>query len=122
MLTPLKTAVVAGLLGLASLAAVPAKADSVYLGFGDRSNDTRFGVYIGDDSRYRDRWDERRDWRRSMRRGCSAERALDKASAIGIRRARIVDVSNRTITVAGRQYGDRVLVTFARHRGCPIIG
>jgi hypothetical protein len=124
MLTPLKTALIAGMIGLTSLAAVPAKADSVYLGFGDRNDDARFGVYIGDSSREyrRDRYQERREWRRSMRRGCSPERALNKASDMGLRRVRVVDVSYRTITVSGRQYGDRVRVTFARQRGCPIIG
>jgi hypothetical protein len=125
MLTPLKTALIAGMIGLTSLAAVPAKADSLYLGFGDRDDDARFGVYLGDNSRReyrRDRYEERREWRRSMRRGCSTERALDKASEMGLRRVRVVDVSNRTITVSGRQYGDRVRVTFARERGCPVIG
>jgi hypothetical protein len=125
MLTPLKTALIAGMIGLTSLAAVPAKADSLYLGFGDRDDDARFGVYLGDNSRTeyrRDRYEERREWRRSMRRGCSTERALDKASEMGLRRVRVVDVSRRTITVSGRQYGDRVRVTFARERGCPVIG
>ena len=129
MLTPLKTAVIAGLIGLTSLAAVPAKADDVYLGFGDRSSDTRFGVYVGDNDRNYypgSRRDWRRDeWRRDMYRGrvgCSPERALDKASAMGIRRARIAFVGERRIAVVGRQYGDRVRVTFARQRGCPIIG
>jgi hypothetical protein len=129
MLTTLKTAVIAGVIGLASLAAVPAKADSLYLGFGDRGNDTRFGVYVGDNDRphYPD---ARRDWRRDEwrhnsyreRRGCSPDRALDKAEAMGIRRARISFVSERRIGVVGRQHGDRVRVTFARVRGCPIIG
>ena len=40
---------------------------------------------------------------------------------MGLRRARVVDVDRRTITVAGRQYGDRVAVTFARAPRCPIM-
>ena len=127
MLTTLKTTIIAGLIGLTSLAAVPAKADSVYLGFGDRHDDTRFGIYLGDSSRThyrRDRWDDdwRRDeWRRSERR-CTPGRALDKAERMGIRRARIDFVSRRAIGVIGRSHGDRVSVTFARAPRCPVIG
>ena len=35
MFNTLKTAAIAGLIGLTALAAVPAKADSLYLGLGD---------------------------------------------------------------------------------------
>jgi hypothetical protein len=132
MFTTLKTAALAGLIGLM---AMPAMADSLYLGFGDRQDDTRFGVYLGDNSRtvHRrdryddngydryDRYDNRRDFRRAERR-CTPERALDKAERIGIRRARIDYVNRETIGVIGRSHGDRVSVTFARDRGCPIIG
>lgn len=116
MLTTLKTATIAGLIGLMSLPALPAKADSIYLGFGDRRDDTRFGVYIGDNDgqRYRERN------RRASR--CSPDRALDKAERMGIRRARIDFVTERRIGVIGRSRGDRVAVTFARTRGCPVIG
>src|SRR5262245_33528096 len=68
MLTILKSAVFAGLVGLAWLTALPANADSLYLGFGDRHNDPRFGVYMGDSGRsyypperYVDR--DRYEWR-----------------------------------------------------------
>ena len=60
-----------------------------------------------------DRRDDRRDDRRSER-GCSPERALDKAERMGIRRARIDDVGRRTIDVVGRSRGDRVIVSFDR--------
>ena len=121
MFNTLKTAALAGLIGLM---AVPAMADNLYLGFGDRHDDTRFGVYLGDDSRTvyrRDRYEDRRDFRRSERR-CTPERALDKAERIGIRRARIDYVNREEIGVIGRSHGDRVSVTFARDRGCQIIG
>jgi len=127
MLTSLKTAIFAGLIGLSGLAALPAQADSVYLGFGDRQDDARFGVYLGDSSRThypRERW--RRDdgeWNGDWRgRRCSPGRALDKAASIGVRRPRIDYVTGRRIGVVGRQHGEWVQVTFARAPGCPVIG
>src|SRR5262245_6830509 len=96
MLTTLKTATIAGLIGLSALAAVPAKADSVYLGFGDRHDDARFGVYVGNDAPVYRRWSDRRwDERRGWRSGCSPDRALDKALDMGIHRPRIDFVSER---------------------------
>ena len=115
MFNTIKTAALSALVGLGTLAAIPAHADSLYLGFGN-NNDPRFGVYAGDDG-YRHRRDERRDWRR----GCSPERALDKAERMGLYRARIVDVNRRTVKVMGRQDGDRVVIVFANERGCPVI-
>ncbi|MCA0049438.1 hypothetical protein LB577_21230 [Mesorhizobium sp. B283B1A] len=121
MYTTIKTAALSALVGLGTLAAIPAHADSLYLGFGN-NNDPRFGVYAGDDG-YRHRRDERRDdWRGDgWRRGCSPDRALDKAERMGLRRARIVDANRRVVKVMGRQYGDRVVIVFANERGCPII-
>jgi hypothetical protein len=123
MLKMFKTAVLSALIGLGGLAAIPAaaQADGLYLNFGGNP-DVRFGVYAGDrydGNRYHDRYDryDRRDWRR----GCSPERALNKAERMGLRRARIVDASRRTVKVAGRKYHDRVVVVFANQRGCPII-
>jgi hypothetical protein len=71
---------------------------------------------------YRDR-DRDRDWHPDRRPGpaCSPGRAEDKASRMGLRRARVVDVSRRTVTVAGfgRRGPDRIV--FANARGCPVI-
>jgi len=121
MLNTLKTAAIAALVGLSTLGAMPAQAqaDSLYLGLGDRHHDSRFGLYLGDNGRAYRR-DHYRDEYRSERR-CSPERALYKAQRMGIRRARIADVSRRTIDVVGRQHGDRVRVTFARAPRCPVI-
>ena len=126
MYTKIKTAALSALVGLGTLAAIPAHADSLYLGFGN-NQDPRFGVYAGDDG-YRQRRDERRDdwrgddWRRDgWRRGCSPDRALGKAERMGLYRARIVDVNRRVVKVMGRQDGDRVVVVFANQRGCPVI-
>ncbi|UDL88937.1 hypothetical protein LGH82_28165 [Mesorhizobium sp. PAMC28654] len=129
MFNTIKTATLSAMIGLGTLAAMPAAhADSLYLGFGT-NRDARVGVYpVDDDGFYRR--DNRPDWRsddrgrpddRGWRRGCSPERALDKAERMGLYRARIVDVSRRTVKVMGRQRGDRVVIVFANERGCPII-
>jgi hypothetical protein len=70
-----------------------------------------------------DRNFDRRDDRRSER-GCTPDRALDKADRMGIRRARIADVGRRTIDVVGRsRHGNRVIVSFDRRdRRCGVIG
>jgi len=116
MFGTIKTIALSAFIGLGTLAAVPAtaQADGIYLNFGDSG--TRFGVYAGDRAHYY------RGHRRDYRWGrCSAERALDKADRMGIRRARIVDASRHSIKVRGRKFGDRVTVVFANERGCPIV-
>ena len=127
MFNVIKTATLSAMIGLSTLAAIPvAHADSIYLGFGN-NNDPRFGVYTGDDDNYYRRRHHRHDdndWRaddRGERRFCSPERALDKAERMGLHRVRIVDINRRTVKVAGRQDGDRVLVVFANDRGCPVL-
>lgn len=74
------------------------------------------------DRRYERRHDSR-DARR-FDRGCTPDRALDKADRMGIRRARIADVGRRTIDVVGRsRSGNRVIVTFDRRdRRCGVVG
>ena len=116
MFTTLKSAVIAGFLGLSTLAAIPAQADSLYLGLGDRHNETRLGIHIGPSGRYNER-----EYRKTQR-SCTPARALEKAQRIGIRRARIDYVNRRTIGVVGRSHGDQVRVTFARAPRCPVIG
>ncbi|MFA6155141.1 hypothetical protein [Mesorhizobium sp.] len=125
MFNKIKTATLSALVGLGTLAAIPAHADNLYLGFGN-NDDPRVGVYVGEDG-YRHRRDERRDEWRSVerrdewRRGCSPERALGKAQRMGLHRARILDVNRRTVKVMGRQDGDRIVIVFANERGCPVI-
>ena len=75
----------------------------------------------------RDRRDHRRgEWRDDDRgfdrRGCTPDRALRKAQRMGIHRARIVDVGRRTVDVAGRKFGERIVVSFGRRDpGCPLL-
>lgn len=61
--------------------------------------------------------------RRSERRECSTDRALDKAQRMGLRRARVDHVGRRSIQVRGRNRdGDRVTVNFDRRdRRCSVI-
>lgn len=135
MFNKIKTATISALVGLGTLAAIPAgaQADGLYLNLGQ--GEPRVGVYVQDGYRdgYRDdyrngRWDNRGEGRwdygrndRRWDRRCTPDRALDKAERMGIRRARIDDVNRRTITVRGRKYGERVYVTFARAPNCPVV-
>lgn len=121
MFKTLKTAGLSALIALGTLAAIPAtsaQAEGLYLNLGN--GDARFGIYVGDNDR---RWHRRDRWeRRHARRQCTANRALNKADRMGIRRARIVDIDRRSITVRGRKWGDRVTVDFGRAPNCPVIG
>jgi len=120
MFAKLKTAALSALIGLGVIAAIPAtaQADNIYLNYGN--GQSGFGVQIGDYDRvdYR-RHDRRRDDRRY--RECTPNRALEKAERNGVRRARVVDVNRRTITVAGRKWGERIHMTFARAPHCPVV-
>jgi hypothetical protein len=120
MLRILKTTALSAMIAAGALSAVTAgaQAEGLYLNFGDGG--ARAGFHVGDD--YGDGFRRRDGWReQGWRRGCSPERALDKADRMGLHRVRIVDVDRRTITVAGRQYGDRVTVTFGRGPHCPVL-
>ena len=81
-----------------------------------RYEDCRDG--IDEDFRY----ERRREEARYARRGCSEERALDKAERIGLRRVSIVSAGRRVIEVRGRdRRGNRVMVEFGREPNCPIL-
>jgi len=115
MFNRFKTLALSAMIGLGGLAALPAaaQADGLYLNLGDRS-DTRFGVYIGDRDARHIRRD--RNWRQ-----CTPNRALDKAERIGLRRVAVRNVTRNTISVSGRDRGERVVVTFGRGPNCPIV-
>lgn len=111
-------------LGAVTLVAFPSQADSLQLELGKHG--PRLKLLEDCDPNYNDCEDIRRDDRRERHdrrqwRGCTEDRALDKAERMGIRRARIESVGRREITVRGRQDGDRVRVTFGTERGCPIL-
>ena len=117
MLKTLKILTVSALVGLSGLTLAPMAAQAgngggIYLQFGDRHG-SGFGLRFGDTGR------PHRDWRRSE---CTPGEALDKAERMGLRRVRIVDTDRRSITVAGRAYGQREFITFGRWGHCPVIG
>lgn len=72
-------------------------------------------------------WDHRGDrhrdrWERPRRGGrCQPWLAEEKARHMGLRRARVVDIDRRTVTVIGRDRHGRDRVVFANDRGCPVI-
>jgi hypothetical protein len=78
-----------------------------------------FAIYVQHHERDRG-WDRRHD-RHHDRRGCSAWRAEDKASRMGLRRARVVSMSRRAVVVDGRGWHGRDRIVFANERGCPVI-
>ncbi len=82
------------------------------------------GISVGfGDRHYRDRrWDrgDRWDRPRFRHRTCKPRKALRKARNRGLRRAHIVRVGYRGVIVAGRKWGDRVVIGFGRHRSCPV--
>ncbi len=133
MFKMIKTAMLSAVVGVAALTgmAAGAQAEGIYLNYGGRP-DARIGVYVGgntsgyvgdrDHGRWgRDRWERDRWERNDWRRGCSPQRALNKAERLGLHRARVVDVDRRSIDVAGRHHGRRVVMTFARAPHCPVI-
>lgn len=121
MITKLKTAALSAMIGLGAIAAMPAaaQADGLYLNYGSGHSGVGVGVQTGE----YDRVDYRDGYRHDRRnfRACTPDRAVNKAERLGLRRAHVVDVDRRTIKVAGRKYGERVRITFARAPNCPII-
>ncbi|PZP51477.1 MAG: hypothetical protein DI595_08875 [Agrobacterium fabrum] len=77
-------------------------------------SDVQFRVQVQDGYGHRPGWG-RPD------RGCSPWLAEEKASRMGLRRARVVDVSPRRVVVAGFDRRGRDRVVFANERGCPVI-
>ena len=102
---------------LAPMAAQAGDGGGIYLRFGDRDGG-RFGLQFGESGHSRRHWD--RD--RSDRGTCSQGEAVRKASRMGLRNARVVDTSRRSITVRGRMGGEREFITFGRYGRCPVIG
>jgi hypothetical protein len=65
------------------------------------------------------------DGYRSARRPrgrCDLDLATDIARDEGLRRPRVVDVTERRVVVRGRTSNGRETIVFANRRGCPIVG
>ena len=120
MISKFRTAALSAMIGLGAIAAMPAaaQADGLYLNYGGRGG-VGVGIHIGD----HDRVDYRKRHRHHRRhfRACTSNRAVNKAERYGVRRARVVDVGRRTITVSGRKHGHRVRITFSRAPNCPVV-
>ncbi|KVK50653.1 hypothetical protein BCY90_16630 [Agrobacterium deltaense] len=102
----------AGLAALIALGGISFTAPAASAG-----SDVQFRVQV------QDGYGHRPGWGRPDRpgRGCSPWLAEEKASRMGLRRARVVDVSPRRVVVAGFNRYGRDRVVFANERGCPVI-
>ncbi|MHA6688270.1 hypothetical protein [Mesorhizobium sp. A556] len=99
------------ILGLGTLATVPATAQADSFHFGISSHGSSFGYHSAGYG-HGPRWD---------RRACTPRKALHKAQRIGVHRAHISSENWHTIRVSGRKHGHRINVTFAKAPHCPII-
>lgn len=125
MFKMLKTAALSALIGFGAIAAMPASAEasgasSIYLGSGQgASGGFHFG---GERGRYYYRDSGRHNPGRHQARECSPRDAVRKASRMGLRDARVVDTSRRTIKVAGRGHGHRpATIVFGKAPSCPVM-
>lgn len=116
MFRKLKIAALSALLGLGTLAAVPAgaqAAEGFYFSFGN--NGVHGGVY--------DHKGGRKDWRhhRPRRDVCDPREAVQKAHRMGLRDVRVTRANRNTIRVVGERRWHRAAVVFARAPNCPVI-
>lgn len=141
----LKQTMLAALLGLGALTAVAPAASATDINLsieqaGYRNGFLEIQEYGRDSDRWgrredrrgrwdrwerRDRWDRRDDRRHSGdwgRRGrCSPDFAVAKARDLGLRRARLADVTPRKVVVEGFRHGGYSRVVFANDRHCPVL-
>lgn len=105
----------AGLAALIAFGGVSATATSA------SADGVQYGIYVQDGHRHGGHRGP--GWGRPDRGRdrCSPWLAEEKASRMGIRRARVVDVSPRRVVVAGFDRYGRDRVVFANVRGCPVI-
>lgn len=125
MTSSLKSAFVAGAIALGALTTTAATTTAAQAGdvrFGISIGGPGYGIHIGDRDRgyRRDRRYRHDRYRPRHARGCRPARALRKARRNGIRRAHVIRQGRRGLVVAGRQWGDRVVIGFGRHRSCPV--
>lgn len=115
----------AGVIGISALGTLsaPAAADTIRLGIESGGIvDVQYRGHYGDERDWgRDRDRHRPGWGHDRRGRCSPGLAQDKARDFGLRRARVVDVSQRRVVVEGRRHGDYRTIAFANVPGCPII-
>jgi len=113
MLKFAKTAVLSALIGLGTIAAIPAQAQasSALL----QNANATVTVQWGGGQRG-DRFDRRGP------ASCTPWQAVHKAQRMGLRNARVVNANRNVIRVAGRSWRDgRTAIVFARAPHCPVI-
>ncbi|GAK69169.1 hypothetical protein [Agrobacterium rubi] len=110
MISTFAKAGVAALIAISGLSATASTASA---------QDVRYGLYVQDGPRH----GGHHGWGRPDRGRdrCAPWLAEEKASRMGLRRARVVDVSPRRVVVAGFDRQGRDRVVFANVRGCPVI-
>lgn len=105
MLKKIRTLTLSALVGLGTLAGAPAIANA-----GDIGIQVHFGGHRHHHNGHR--------WHRPA---CSTNQALHKAKRMGVRHARVIRATQRSVTVRGRNHHHPVRITFARAPGCPVI-
>ena len=98
----------AGLIGLASQAAIPAQAGVL------AESTMRSAVQLGQSS-------DMAVQQVASGPRCTPEAALQKAKRIGIRKAMLVYVRFNSIGVTGQLNGNRIDVKFSRDTNCPVL-
>lgn len=115
MLKFVKTAALSALIGLGTLAALPAHATSGAIQF-DKPNAT---VTVQWGGSHRDRGGR---WDRGRPAACTPGQAVHKAQRMGVRNARVVNSNRNVIRVAGHSWRDgRTAIVFARAPHCPVL-
>lgn len=122
----LRTLTLSAIVGLGAMAALPASADaaggSIYLGFGSPDHGPNARFRFDDRGRHHYRGPDRHGPGRYGPRECAARDAVRKASRMGLRNPRVVDVSRRTVKVAGRGHGHRpAVLVFGNTPSCPVL-
>ncbi|WP_159592801.1 hypothetical protein [Chelativorans xinjiangense] len=114
MFRKIRIAALSALLGLGTLAAMPAtaQADGLYFSFGHSS--PRLGIHRGHDRYYRHHRPRRVFT-------CTPRSAVRKAYRMGLSHVRVAEVGHRAIRVSGHRYHRRASIVFARAPHCPVI-
>lgn len=123
MLTTLKTTVLAGVVGLAALASVPAAqaGGHVIIGIGGHHG-PQAGIILDDPffPRRHGHIGPERGFVKPV--GCSVDKALWKAQErYGLHRVEVAFVNKHVIGIEGRKKGKWREIVFSRAPGCPVV-
>lgn len=110
----LKSIIIAGAVSLGALSTMGSSANAEVRG-GIYFSGPGISIGFGDRHYGRRHWDAPRHYNR-----CRPGKAVRKAKRRGIRRAHIVRVGHRGVVVAGRKWGERVVIGFGNRRSCPV--